>query len=435
MLKQWIMAYLCVIGAAYGADFHATPTGAGLQDGSDWSNALGKDSLSTVFNEVMQPGDRLLLGSGVYSAAKLNLKVGGEPPAPKVIAGVDRGEGLPCLRGSWSIESPAEGATAIRIDAGVSNVTLTDLRIERFKMGVHVPSSKGLKKSSQLVFRNIDMQWMRHGFYLAGCTNTTLKGCDLSRYSKHGFRFEEGCSHIQLLECTADCSTGDAEWEKQTELFPFGFIVNQSSEQQTDFLFQDCLAQNNRMPLQDRKYKNGDGFVVEKTTTNVEFVRCRAIRNQDGGFDLKPRGIKLRDCVAVDNSRQYRLWDDGTLTNCFAGRGTVGLWNNGGSVVVTDSTFFGLTDAAVLTDDHADGGVVLQNCIVASCNRVARHTAHGKTEQRETLVADSPNANGVVSFVGDEEKTWTGLTNAMNARSHPDKGYRYIGRRVGDTGE
>jgi hypothetical protein len=408
------------------ADFHVTPEGGGDQSGSSWGNALSPSAINQVFNERMQPGDRLLLGSGTYQNPALRLRVGGNGDAPKTIEGVNRGSGFPILRGTWSADAPSKGPTAIRIDAGVSDVRLSNIGMASFTYGIRVPEAKGAAKAERLQFNNIDMAHIRHGFYVADCTDLTLEHCDLRRYTKHGFRFDGGCEDVRLSQCTADCSMGDADWEKKTELFPFGFVVNESKRPQARFVFEDCVAKNNVMPLQKGTYKNGDGFVIERSTSDVQFIRCRAIRNQDGGFDLKVHDVKLEGCIAVGNSRGFRLWDTGTLVNCFAGWCGNGLWSNGGAISVTRSTFYSLRDAAVLTDDRSTG-VTLHESIVASCARATRSTSKGKTNVNDTVLSDMPGATAEVSFVGPSDR-WEGLSDAMNSVSHPDKGYRFSGK-------
>lgn len=86
------------------ADFHLTPEGAGKKDGSNWANALPQSALEATFNERMQAGDRLRLGSGTYPQARLNLARGGDAGRPKVIAGIDIGTGLPVLSADWTTE-------------------------------------------------------------------------------------------------------------------------------------------------------------------------------------------------------------------------------------------------------------------------------------------------------------------------------------------
>lgn len=401
-------------------DFFVTPEGGGVRNGATWATAFDQGSVERVVNELMVPGDTLHLGGGVYRGLQVEVRRGGAEGRPISIVGVDRGGGLPVLRGEWSVEAPSEGGTAIRLSAGVSDVSFANLRIERFQTGVQARGGTKEGLHRRVAFRNIDMSRIRHGFYLSGCTDLLLADCDLRNYTKHGFRFESGCSLVRVLRCVADCSGGSDDWERRTELFPFGFFVNHAAEPHADFEFVDCVARNNLMPLQDRKYKNGDGFVVEKSAARVVFRRCRAIRNQDGGFDLKTPGVTLEDCVAVRNSRGIRIWGTGTLTNCFVGFGNVGLWANGGGIEVKRTTFHGLSGAAVLADDEAEGPVSLTGCLITRCGAPVRRTAKGRVEFADTVGADGEGDSVVFR---EPQHGWEGDGPGMDSISHPARGY------------
>lgn len=400
-------------------DFHLTIHGAGARDGASWEHALGRDSLSFVFNEQMQPGDRLLVGGGTYPAMALVLSRGGEAGRAKEIIGADLGEGLPLFSGEWSVAHPAKGETAFRIEPGVSHITLQGVRIRGYAFGVHAPAAPGGAERTHLRFEDVKMEQLRHGFYLADCDDMQFRACVVRRYSKHGFRFEQGCDRVTLRDCVADCSEGDPQWERATEMFPFGYFLNDGRSPNTAFVFEDCVARNHLMPLQRTKYKNGDGFVVEKSASDVQFFRCRAIRNQDGGFDLKTKDVRLTDCVAVGNSRGFRIWFTGTLDNCFAGWGTVGLWTNGGPVRASRCTFHELSVAAVATDDGASQQVFLTDCLITGAGAVQHNTARGSVNLQGTVVTNPAEAH-----YPKPEQGWDGSGNAMDSEAHRDKGYR-----------
>ncbi|MCM2372225.1 right-handed parallel beta-helix repeat-containing protein [Rhodopirellula sp. ICT_H3.1] len=416
-----LLAIICVPRLVSAAEIYLTPHGAGRNDGTSWENAFDQDSLSSVVNETMEAGDRLLLGGGTYRDVRLTISSGGVPGSPKTIVGVDRGEGLPVFVSSWSEEKPDKGATAVRIEPGVGHVVFEGLRIEDYEICVLVPAAKNGASCEQLVFNDVDMKRFRHGFYLSDCDNLRLQDCDLRRYTKHGFRFDQGCNRVVVRRCTADCSEGDSDWETKTELFPFGFIVNNGGAANTEFLFEDCLARNNRMPLQKKRYKNGDGFVVEGNASDVRFVCCRAIRNQDGGFDLKVNDVRLVDCVALGNSRNIRIWKAATLENCFSGWASCGLWCNGGPIMVHRTTFHELRQAAVQTDDQAREPVTLSECLVSSCGQVHRKTARGKVVLNETTVVEE-DAGQSPDYV-QPSPDWDGLGDLLNSRTHPNIGY------------
>ncbi len=428
-MRIWSLAALACVSiflpgfAAQASDFYLTPEGSGSRDGTTWSDALDQGALQQVVNERMGPGDRLLLGGGTYDRATLVITKSGAPGRPLAIIGVDRGEGLPVFSGPWSSDRPSEGLTAIRLEAGVSNVRLSGLRIRGYVFGIHAPAAGDGDQRSHLAIDDVDIERFRYGIYLVDCDDVELADCDLNRYTKHAFRFDAGCDRVSVKRCVADCSLGDTSWETRTELLPFGFLVGDSGEPSTAFRFEDCLASNNLMPLQQSRYKNGDGFVVEANASDVQFLRCRALRNQDAGFDLKVRDVQLVDCVAIGNSRNFRIWSTGSLINCFAGWGQSALWNNGGPVQATRCSFHHLADAAVQTDDSATRATTLDHCLISGTARAVRNTAAGQVILEATVVADPRNAQSDPRYPR-AEPSWNGLGQDLDSRAYPDHGYR-----------
>jgi hypothetical protein len=413
-----VITSFLLAAACSAADFHATPEGAGRKDGSSWENAFDQSALATAPDQKLQPGDRLLIGSGTYRGAALTINSGGTEGKPKSIIGVDRGSGFPVFSSTWSVDAPTKGAIALRLGSEASHLTFEHLRLEGYVMGILAPPVKGGARS-HLTFKDVDIEQMRHGYYLSDCDDLTLSGCDLKRYSKHGFRFDQGCDRVTVEKCTADCSEGDAEWEKKTEYFPFGFCVNDSGAPNTSLTFTDCLARHNLKSIQKNSYKNGDGFVMESNTTGVTLIRCRSIKNQDGGFDLKVHDVKLEGCLSIGNSRNYRIWSTATLTNCFSGFAGTGLWCNGGPLTVDHCTFHALRGAAVMTDDKATAPVTLKDCLISDSPAI-RKTGHGDIVLGTTIVADAKKDPGYVR----PDPNWDGLGDAMNSRTFPGVGYR-----------
>jgi hypothetical protein len=417
---------VCVVAAlvlsappdATASDLHLTPEGAGRRDGADWANAWSAASLSEAINVKLQPGDRLLIAGGDFSDVEMVIDVGGKPGAPKEIVGVDRGAGLPRFTSNWNVAQPTRGKTAIRLGPAASYVAIRHLRLQGYAHGVQAGPINDGPPRTHLVFDDVDVEHARHPFYLADCDDLELTDCDVVRYTKHGFRFEQGCDRVAVRHCLADCSQKDADWETKTELLPFGFIVNGNGTPNTEIRFENCTALNNLMPLQKNKYKNGDGFVVEADTRNVSFVGCRAIRNQDGGYDLKPEGVRLENCVAIANGRNIRIWTTGVLTNCFTGWAKTGVWSNGGPVLVERSTFHELSGSAVATDDGSKEPVTLKACLISSTPTTYKKTSHGTVILEDTIEADDRDPEYV-----HPDPAWDGRGDAMNNRAFPGKGY------------
>lgn len=403
------------------ADLFITPDGAGTKEGTNWENALDQAQFNAAINERLQPGDQLNVGGGTYRSLALAIRVGGQAGKAKRIVGVDRGAGLPIFAGVWSADKPTAGQTALRVEAGVSHVTFQALRISGYTFCILAPPDANGAGRTHLTFDDVDMEQFRHGFYLSDCDDLKFIGCDLKRYTKHGFRFDQGCDRVTLNRCVADCSEGDAEWEKMTELFPFGFTLNNAGRPNTSFTFEDCVARNNLMPLQKTKYKNGDGFVIEGNSRDVNFLRCRALRNQDGGFDLKVPDVKLTDCRAVGNKRGFRIWTTGTLSNCVAVGGENGLWNNGGPLLASRCTIHAANHIAVLGDDNATQPTTLRDCIISAAPDATKFEAKNKMIVLESSIICGPK--DAPPDYARPALDWDGTGDALDSRALPDKGY------------
>jgi hypothetical protein len=395
------------------ADLFVTPDGSGTRDGSGAANAAPGTSISSLFDK-MAAGDRLLLAPGDYRGVNLTLNSGGSQGKPKIIEGAT---GV-MFTSNWSIGKPGKGSTAITLAPGLSDVVLRNLSIRHHCFAVRANPSKESPRN-RLTFENISIEQVRHGFYLSDCDDMTFSGCTMKRYSKHGFRFDQGCDRVVLKGCIADCSEGDPVWETKTEVFPFGFNLNDAGAPNTGFLFEDCVAKNNIKSNQTVKYTNGDGFVAEGNSSSVAFVRCHALRNQDGGFDIKVKDAKFTDCIATGHRRDFRIWRSATLTNCFAGWSQTGLWTKGGPVVAEGCTFFAHRKSGVEVEDKAPGPLILTNCLIAS--EEPEFTASvGRFEGADsTIMAKSAAELGF----SKPDPGWDGNGEAMNSPKFPGKGF------------
>lgn len=399
-------------------DWFAAPVASGEKDGASAQNAVGSDALQNTLDQL-QPGDRLLLASGEYRDLKLTLRTSGKADQPITIASQDSNAGRAIFLSKWTIAAPTKGATAFTIEPGVSHVVFRDITIRGYHHGIQAPAREGGAPRIGLRFENVDMEQIRHGFYVSGCTDLKLIGCDLKRYSKHGFRFEAACSNVTLQKCVADCSEGDPEWEKQTELFPFGFNVNDGGAPNTDFVFEDCISRNNMMPLQTTRYKNGDGFVVEGNSQDIVFKRCVAVNNQDGGFDLKVKDVQLDDCVAIRNKRDFRIWTTGKLSNCFAGFSPLGIWTKGGPIVAERCTIAGWKNNPVQAEETSIG-IELRDCLLAADGNVA----NTKQLKAVTLINCVETADLASAGLQRLPDNWNGEPSILESTMRQDKGYR-----------
>ncbi len=252
----------------------------------------------------------------------------------------------------------------------------------------------------------------------------TVSGCAVKHYSKHGFRWEAGCDGVLVRGCVADCSEGDDAWEPQTELLPFGFLVNDGGAPNTGLRFEDCVARNNMKPNQKERYTNGDGFVVEANTQDVTFLRCRALRNQDGGFDLKVPEVRLIDCVAIGHRRDFRIWNGGTLVNCFAGWSTTGIWSRKGGVTATRCTLHEHHGKIAELETGATAPLTLVDCLITATTASSKAEMAGPLIELQNTAVTTSQQPGKDPEYPHATPSWDGTGNAMDSRAYPTQGYR-----------
>lgn len=402
------------------SDYYISPAGAGKNDGSSWDNSLAATELARTVNETMLAGDTLFIGGGIYSNAALQVTSGGQPGKPKRLTGMERNSVWPTFSSSWNIDLPDKGGTAIQLASSVSHLQISHIRIRGYRTGISAKRDKE-KGRRDLLFEDVDMEQFEYGFYLSHCDGMVLRQCDLKRYAKHGFRFEEGCDRVTVQQCTADCSEGDPAWETKTELFPFGFSLNDGGDPNTGFLFEDCRSVNNMKTNQKNKYLNGDGFVAEGNSSDVSFHRCTSIRNQDGGFDMKPP-VSLRDCIAVGNKRGYRIWRLATLENCAGAQSLdASLWvKEAGKVTCTNCTFHDDLKTAVRAEPGAT--VTLSRCIVSMTGELkGRQPLSGQVTLQEAEVCAPGSDKADPEF--SARQGWDGKGAGMDSRKYPGFGY------------
>jgi hypothetical protein len=304
-------------------DYFITPNGAGSKNGSSWANAYSwnasNTNIGTILNQTMDAGDRLLLGSGTYGAEKsLAINSSGTSSARKTIEGVNTGNGLPIIQpDAWTRTNPTGGVwSALSFGGtGPDYWTIKNLTLQSAEHGVYVASTL----TSECVgnqFIDVKVINTRHPFYLRSFDSGLFRRVEMRQYTKHGLRFDGKCNNNVVEDCVANMSNEDDSWYDHSEAFPFGFFINTGEGANSNISFFDCDARNHRQNDQGDRYWNGDGFVVEGGNTGISFNKCRSINNEDGGYDIKP-AISMKNCVAVNNKRNFRFWN-GTfsINNC-----------------------------------------------------------------------------------------------------------------------
>ncbi|GHB91002.1 hypothetical protein GCM10007047_02370 [Cerasicoccus arenae] len=390
--------------------------------------------MSTTLNTTMVPGDTLYVGSGNYVDTQIFINSDGTASLPKTIKGVDTGGGIPHFNGDpgWTRTSPNSGQSQVLLVRG-DHWIVQNLEISRTRHGIKNSSGNS---SVGLTFRDILIHDVRHGVYLYYVDDTLFENVVVQEYTKQGFRLDRGCDNVTFRRCTADMTGGDVSWWDHGESLPFGFVGYGSGTANTNLVFEDCIAMNNRWNNQTdsngdpQGYYNGDGFVLEGSTGGTsQFIRCIAVNNEDAGFDIKPVA-NFEGCVSVKNYRGFRLWHNTkTLNNCVAAypfrRTTAnqtgsestngsGIWTQNGHSTVTNYTYYGNTGRGL--DEDGSGSLTVTDSIIAFSGAAGSYET-GSVTLGSGTVTYRPGSGTDPDFFGPSI-TWNGIGNELDSQEY-----------------
>ena len=413
-------------------DYYATPSGAGSQDGSSWCNAFPQSQMENALDSSMQPGDALHLGSGTYSQA-IHIDSSGAAFNNKRIVGEDTGGGLPLMdMGNWSRSAPATGVwSAIGFGNAAGYWSIENLIIQDV---IHAIRTDNLTTSQNfgITLRNLTIRNCEHPLYVFNAKDWLIENIKASQYTKHGFRFDHNCADIVVRNCIADLSGGDSTWYDFAEVYPFGFLVDDpgADPPNSNITFENCLAQHHRKNGQpSTDYWNGDGFVVNQNNTGFfKFAGCRALDNEDGGFDVKPSATMI-DCVAFQNKYNFRFHSNSSsMSNCVSGYpqkrggafGFGGVWVNDATLTLDFCTIHG-SDGIAAQEDNA-GQMTLNNSIISFDGSAGTFTS-GSVTLASTTVTYRPGSGLDPRYV-KPHADWDGVGSDMNNKTYgASKGY------------
>src|SRR6185369_16363221 len=285
--------------------------------------------------------------------------------------------------------------------------------------------------------RNLTIRNCEHAMYIYDAANWLIENINAREYAKQGVRFDHNCNGIVVRNCSADLSGGDTTWYDDAEQYPFGFLVNdpgndaagQPRPPNSNIIFEDCLAQHNRTNKQGDTYWNGDGFVINQGNTGAfKFVRCRALDNEDGGFDVKA-DVTMIDCIGFQNKRSFRFWSgSSSMSNCVSGypqkRGgccTVdGVWVHDAILAMKFCTIHGSGDYGV--EEDSAGQVTLYDSVVSFTGASGTFTS-GNVTVASSSVTYRPGSGVDPQFV-NPQASWNGIGSNMNSNTYgTSKGY------------
>lgn len=123
-------------------------------------------------------------------------------------------------------------------------------------------------------------------------------------------------------------------------------------------------------------YRNGDGFIMERTVSNVTLRNIISGDHWDAGFDIKASSVLIENVVTFGNKNNFKMWGDNiTIRNSLSfgakrqprpDGSTVeghGITVEDGTTTVVNVTFVGNEHFDVRV--YADGALWIKNSIVA----------------------------------------------------------------------
>lgn len=415
-------------------DRYMTLNGAGSMNGDDWANAYASSSFNNVLNTITQAGDTLYLEGADYGTVARTITNTGTSAGRKSLIGVDRGAGLPVFKGP-GLPSDAGGTPQFVIAANVSYWTLKNLRFESRWIGLQANGN-----NNGLILEGVSTKdtWHR-GMVFNNCDNILLLNCSAQRYMKMGMHFQNGCNGVTLKNCYTNASghptgsDGDIAFRnartKDPGVQPVGFNFNDTDlAVNRNILIEDCESLNNYQDTPSTTdYEQGDGIKTEGNNEDITIRRCYVHDNDDAGMDLKGSNQVIEDSVGARSREGFKVWYQGTLTNCIAVDNTF-------SVQVTSTGTGALVNADLCTFHNgaievsrAGNTINLNNCLLT------RSGSTGSFIGSSSLGTE--NLNGTVTHLNTSDTLlaprfvspvtgWNGVgTNFNNATYGLAKGY------------
>ncbi|MDQ8207300.1 right-handed parallel beta-helix repeat-containing protein [Coraliomargarita sp. SDUM461003] len=403
---------LLLLGASalHAADYYVALKGAGTADGSSWENAFAFAQVDTVINETMEPGDTLYLEGNNYGSDTLEIKSSGTEAARMELIGVDRGvPGFPRPTFMGKSRSTNAGANIV-LRKGASFWTVKNLQSHRRGWGLKTDG-----ENRRLIIDSVYTHNTVNGFGFYDCDQLYVVNCKAERYDRYGIHLAHSCDDVILRKCYTDCSgTGDepdAGWWRHANPVGFYFHTSQGSQYpyNTNILVEDCVTRNNRQQTpQSGDYEQGDGFMVEFRNRNLTFRRCLSYDNQQGAYDMKGEEQVFEDCYALRSGNGFKIWNDGTMTNCIAAetRGNtvmlIGKKEDPNHILNAEHcTFHVGTDGtgAAIWIERGQRGInqaTLKNCLVTRAKSNSEY-------RKNSIMGGYSGAGGNVDLLGESE--------------------------------
>ena len=280
---------------------HITVTGAGTRDGLTEQNAGTMANLN-AFISAVGPGGKVCIHGGTYPTG-YTVTAGGAEGAPVTIQGV---QGRPIFQSTFDASTRAKtGPVAFHVRA--SNLVFNNLEFSHvgtcfaFRAVAPVAHVTLSKFRAENVATCVDIE-----------RSTTASVTDLTVRDAMILQFTRGA--IFLASNTDGVLIEDAYFDMQPER-----IGGQGSDYVVGIAFYDT-ARNvvvRRATVlnvigKQTDYTQGDGIDGESSASDILVEDSYFRGSEDGCIDTKVRNMLIRNTIAAECKRNYRLWNSAT---------------------------------------------------------------------------------------------------------------------------
>jgi hypothetical protein len=272
------------------------------------------------------------------------------------------------------------GSAFFALGAGASWLTFEGMEFENVGNGCFQLGAP----ASGLLFSNIavdNVQRFIENRIVAGQVDATVNGltirdCDVWAFTKGAIRLQYDTHDVLIADVFGDSESIDGD----------NFAIGIHLTGTVHDVRHERVVMKNCYDTKSNLYWNGDGFTSEIDTYDHTYVDCEGSGCTDAGFDLKAANFKLERCVASDNKRNFRFWQNGVVIdsigrnpNLRGGTGTQAQVHTASTAVVNLERFTAVDCHPNTIVFDADGSSVLT---VASAD-VTRHPT-SRLSTRET---------------------------------------------------
>ncbi|MCY1034581.1 fibronectin type III domain-containing protein [Corallococcus sp. BB11-1] len=280
---------------------HITVTGSGTKDGLTAQSAGTMANLN-AFIQAVGPGGTVCIHGGTYGTGT-TVSQGGAVGAPVTLKGV---AGRPVFQSTFDASTRAKtGPVAFQVRA--SNLVFHNLEFRHvgscfaFKGAYPVSNVTLSQFRAENLATCVDMERST----AAAFTNLTIRDAMILQFTRGGIFLASGTNHSLVEDVYVDMEPDQIGGQGSD--YPVGIALYDTTNNVT-------LRRATVLNVIGMKtgYTQGDGIDGESSASDVLLEDSYFRGSQDGCVDTKVRNMLIRDTVAAECKRNFRLWQSVT---------------------------------------------------------------------------------------------------------------------------